>query len=100
VERLVSACSPMDCVGTSAGWLALCHRASEYEERLVHAPRVAASAAAARRCMKSKKACDWPMKSPISVKNFRAPLRPPPSGLDELWNILGGRGRGTDKVQA
>src|SRR5439155_22591844 len=40
-------------------------------------PPLALSASSARSCMNAKKAGDCPMKSPMSVKNLRAPMATP-----------------------
>src|SRR5579864_2448620 len=40
-------------------------------------PRLASSASSARSFRNSKKACDWPMKSPMSVRNFTTPFAIP-----------------------
>src|SRR5262249_20174053 len=103
-KHLVSVCSPRIAWETNAGWLVLCHRASEYEERLVHAPRVAASAAAARVCMTVKKACDWPMKSPMSVKSLTTPIATPAVWVGRIMEHTGrlrsrnGQGSGMIKL--
>src|SRR6266478_1225349 len=40
-------------------------------------PRLASSASSARSRRSSKNADDWPMKSPMAVRNFRAPVAAP-----------------------
>src|SRR5215468_7727482 len=52
-------------------------------------PRCAASASCANPDIYVKKSDDWPMKSPMSVRNFRAPMATPSVLVGRMIETIG-----------